>query len=541
MTQGFKVIEGTEHAHPADHKDIGATDRGKSVSVTLILRRRAGKKPLEIEDFARSAARRHERITHDQFAGAYGAEPREIAAVQTWARSHGLEVVDTNPAARSVVVRGTVGAVNEAFGVELHDYKTPRETYHSHDGPATLPPEIAEYVEATSGLDNRTVPAVHYTTANVTASASDPPNTAPLTPQQVAALYDFPTGTGSGQTVGIYEMATSGGPPGYSLSDITATMKGYGLPAPQPIDVAVDGVTNSGVSDGETGLDITVAGAVAQGAKLAVYFTGGQTQNIIHALQRMIHPNTGDPEPTVISISYGWGPDDENAGSFSSQEYTQISALFQDAANLHITVLVSSGDSGAYIASTTAAQVSYPASDPWVTACGGTTVGNVNGANFDEYAWNDQGAGGPGASGGGVSGRFPVPVYQNGAGVPNQIVTNQPGRGVPDLAGNASENSGYVQYISGSPQPVGGTSAVAPLYAGLMAIVNANLGAPAGFLNPTIYGLAGSGFRDITSPPGPANNSYGSVTGYPVKTGWDACTGWGSVKGTALQTALKNA
>jgi kumamolisin len=112
---------------------------------------------------------------------------------------------------------------------------------------------------------------------------------------------------------------------------------------------------------------------------------------------------------------------------------------------------------------------------------------------------------------------------------------------VPDLAGNASENSGYVQYISGSPQPVGGTSAVAPLYAGLMAIVNANLGAPAGFLNPTIYGLAGSGFRDITSPPGPANNSFQSVTGYPVKAGWDACTGWGSVKGSALQTALKNA
>jgi kumamolisin len=205
---------------------------------------------------------------------------------------------------------------------------------------------------------------------------------------------------------------------------------------------------------------------------------------------------------------------------------------------LNITVLVSSGDSGAQIASSTEAQVSYPASDPWVTACGGTTVGDVDGASFAEYAWNDTGAGGAGASGGGVSARFPLPAYQTGAGVPNQIRTGAPGRGVPDIAGNASENSGYVQYIGGRPQPVGGTSAVAPLYAGLIALINANNKAPAGFLNPRIYPLAATAFRDITSPPGPADNSYGSVAGYPVTKGWDACTGLGSVKGSVLQTAL---
>ena len=120
---------------------------------------------------------------------------------------------------------------------------------------------------------------------------------------------------------------------------------------PTPIDVSVDGVTNSGTSDGETGLDITVASAIAQGAQIAVYFTGGDTQGIIHALQSMIHPSAGAPTPAILSISYGWGPDDETAGSFSDQEYTQIDQLFQDAANLSITVLVSSGDSGAFIAS----------------------------------------------------------------------------------------------------------------------------------------------------------------------------------------------
>jgi kumamolisin len=204
-------------------------------------------------------------------------------------------------------------------------------------------------------------------------------------------------------------------------------------------------------------------------------------------------------------------------------------------------VLVSSGDSGAFIASQTVAQTSYPATEPWVIACGGTTIGNINGATFDEYAWNDTGAGGPGASGGGVSARYPLPAYQQGIGVPNRIGTQQPGRGVPDIAGNASENSGYMQFINGQSQPVGGTSAVAPLYAGLIALINANLGFAVGFINPTLYRLAGSAFRDIVSPPGPANNSFGQVTGYPVGAGWDACTGLGSVNGTVLQNGLQAA
>ena len=118
---------------------------------------------------------------------------------------------------------------------------------------------------------------------------------------------------------------------------------GGGLTVPVPVDVAVDGVSNAGVSDGETVLDITVASAIVQDATIAVYFTGGTTQNIIHALQRMIHPGTGDPVPAVLSISYGWGPGDENAQSFSDQEFTAIDQLFQDAASAGVTVLVPSG------------------------------------------------------------------------------------------------------------------------------------------------------------------------------------------------------
>jgi kumamolisin len=126
--------------------------------------------------------------------------------------------------------------------------------------------------------------------------------------------------------------------------------------------------------------------------------------------------------------------------------------------------------------------------------------------------------------------------------MPNRNGSNKPGRGIPDISGNASENSGYLQVTGGSaPQAVGGTSAVAPLYAGLIARINANLGTPVGFINPMLYKMGAGTYRDITTPPGPGNNSLEGVTGYPVGPGWDACTGLGSVNGVALENGLKTA
>ena len=543
LPHGYNSLIGTEHVHPQDHKKLKPTAEGNMITATLILRRRPdGQKLRKMEEFSAGPKVAGKRLSRADFADMHGADPKDLAAVEAFARSNGLEVVESHRARRSVVVRGTAAAVRKAFAVELNDYDSPRGQYRSHIGSVNLPSALSETVEAVIGLDNRRVPAHHYSTAR-RKNPQDPPNTKPVTPQQVAQLYSFPAGDGTGQTIGIYEMETQEGPAGYTMQDLSDTMQAFGggLKVPAPIDVSVDGVTNSGQSDGETGLDITVASAVAQGAQIAVYFTGGDTQSIIHALQRMIHPNAGDPEPSVLSISYGWGPDDESADSFSAQEYEQIDQLFQDAANLSITVLVSSGDSGALIESKTQAQTSFPASEPWVIACGGTTIGNINGGNFDEYVWNDTGAAGPGGTGGGVSARYPVPNYQTNAGVPMRNGTGKPGRGVPDIAGNASENSGYMQFINGQSSPVGGTSAVAPLYAGLIAVINANLGTPVGFVNPVLYSTGNGTFRDISTPPGPANNSFGQVTGYPANSGWDACTGLGSVKGTALQNALKAA
>ncbi len=546
-----KPLKGSVHKIPKEHKLLKLTSPREMITVTLIIRRRKGGPKLRaVSDFSARVKAVRQPVDRTQFIANHGADPKEVEQAAACARANGLEVVETNLGARSVVVRGTAARLNKMFDVKLCDYQGPLAKYHSHVGPTKVPGEIATIVEAVIGLHSRPIHAKAHNTSR-RRSTQDPPNTKPITPQQIAELYAFPPGDGAGQTIGIYEMAVEDASgqlanAGYTPEDVASTMKGFGggLQVPTLIDVAVDGVVNSGINDGETLLDITVAGAIAQAATIAVYFTGPDPQNIIRALQRMIHPGARDPVPTVISISYGWGPDNDQSG-FSDDEFTQIGQLFQDAANLFITVLISSGDSGCFLGTQTGsdvAQASYPATEPMVIACGGTTAGNVKGSTFEEYVWNDVGAAGPGASGGGISARFPVPDYQTGAGVPKHNATKRAGRGIPDLAGNASENSGYMQHAAGStPQPVGGTSAVAPLYAGLFARINANLGVSVGFVNQTLYSLGKSAFRDTVSPPGPANNSFNGVTGYPVTKGWDACTGWGSVKGVALQNGLKAA
>jgi kumamolisin len=485
-------------------------------------------------------ARPSSRPTREAFTKARGAAQSEIDAVVNFAKEAGLQVVDADAARRSVIVHGSAAAISKAFAVQLNNYEYARGTYRSHDGPVNVPASIADYVQAVVGLTNREVEAKHWsaTSAVQQRAQADPPNTVALTPAQVANLYNFPAGDGANQTIGLYEMKIGRTAAGYSKSDIEGTMKALGnLPMPNIIDVPVDGEKNSGKSDGETGLDITVAAAIAPKATIAVYFAGAQVQNMIHALQMMILPKAGEPTPNIVSISYGWGADDPGSPNFSPSEYAQFTSIFEDASTNKITVFVSSGDSGAYVESTTQAQTSYPASDIWVTACGGTTIGNINGSSFDEWVWNDDGA-----TGGGVSARFAVPQYQAAAAIPKRTGTGTAGRGVPDIAGNASPYSGYPQVLNGKPpQPIGGTSAVAPLYAGLMARINSNLGSPAGFLNTTLYSLPAAAFRHIAGPPGPANNSFNGVTGYPAGAGWNACTGLGSVNGQALQAALAKA
>jgi kumamolisin len=170
--------------------------------------------------------------------------------------------------------------------------------------------------------------------------------------------------------------------------------------------------------------------------------------------------------------------------------------------------------------------VDFPASSPHVLACGGTKLVASGDTITSETVWNELSAN-EGATGGGVSTLFALPDWQAKSGVPKPTASGG-GRGVPDVAGDADPSTGYTVRVDGETTTIGGTSAVAPLWAGLIALANAANGRDAGFVNPTLYG-AETAFRDITS---------GNNGSFKAGTGWDACTGLGSPKGAAVIAAL---
>jgi len=283
----------------------------------------------------------------------------------------------------------------------------------------------------------------------------------------------------------------------------------------------VDGGSNSpgdpSGADGEVELDIQVAGSAAPGANIAVYFAPNSDQGFVDAITTAVHDLTN--KPSVLSISWG-GPE----SSWSQSSVTALDNACQSAGALGVTITVASGDSGSSDG-TNGTVVDFPASSPHVLACGGTELFANGTAIAEEVVWDDQPQGG--ASGGGFSGVFPVPTWQASA-----LPAGSTGRGVPDVSGDASPETGYNIVVDGQPEVVGGTSAVAPLYAGLIALINQQLTSQnepsAGFINPMLYQNT-SDFNDITQ---------GNNGAYSAGPGWDACTGLGSPKGAALLSAL---
>jgi kumamolisin len=291
--------------------------------------------------------------------------------------------------------------------------------------------------------------------------------------------------------------------------------------------VSVDGATNAPVgnpdsADGEVGLDIEVAGAVANGAKIVAYFAPNTDQGFLDAITTAIHDTTNNP--TIISISWG-GPE----STWTAQALTNFDTAFADAATLGITVCVAAGDNGSSDGVTDGlAHVDFPASSPHVLACGGTSLSASGTKISSETVWNDGAQGG--ATGGGISDSFALPSWQQGAGVPPSVNAGaRVGRGVPDVAGDADPETGYTTLIDGQSGVIGGTSAVAPLWAGLTALINQKTGTKLGFFNPQLYAAGKTALNDIT---------IGNNGSYAAGPGWDACSGLGSPNGTKLVAAL---
>lgn len=455
------------------------------------------------------------RLTREQFAQKHSADPQSEQIVRAFAQEYGLSVeAPAEPGRRMLYLTGSQEAMEKAFGVTLQSQATAGGVLRLREGAITLPEEVAPHVEAVFGLDNRPQAKPHNRNAKPHAG------NVTYTPVQVAQLYGFPANAkATGQTIGVLEL---GG--GFRTADITAYFKSLGQTAPTVTAVSVDNGTNSpgkpSGPDGEVMLDIEVAAAVAPGANIVAYFAPNTDQGFIDGVSTAVHDSTN--KPSVLSISWG-GPE----STWTEQAVTALDQACQAAATLGVTITVASGDDGSTDGvSGGGNNVDFPASSPHVLACGGTKLVASGTTITSETAWNELSLN-EGATGGGVSTLFPLPTWQANSNVPAPA-TSSGGRGVPDVAGDADPTTGYTVRVDGETTTIGGTSAVAPLWAGLIALANAANGQDAGFVNPALYGDP-KALRDITS---------GNNGAFSAGPGWDACTGLGSPIGSAVIAAL---
>ena len=476
--------------------------RGK-VTVSVMLE---SKQPIDL----RKAAKPEGRMSRAEFAKKHGPDASSVRLIKAFAAEFGLTSEKT-ASPRTLALSGSQAAMEKAFGVSLTQGNWAGVSCRVREGSIYLPVELEGHVVAVLGLDTRPQAKPHMRVAKPRATNVS------YTPVQVAQLYGFPAGAkATGQTIAIIEL---GG--GFRVKDLRAYFKGLGLPVPSVTAVLVDGAKNAPTTasgaDGEVMLDIEVCAAVAVGAKIAVYFTPNTDQGFVDAISAAVHDTVN--KPSVVSISWG-GPE----SSWTGQAITALDSACQAAAVVGVTITVACGDNGSSDGvAGTANNVDFPASSPHVLACGGTKLSGQGSTIASEVVWNET-ALNEGATGGGVSTIFPLPAWQSKAGVPAG------GRGVPDVAGDADPATGYQVLVDGQAMVIGGTSAVAPLWAGLIALANAQNKTAAGFVNPVLYGAgAKAAFRDITQ----GNN--GSFSAGP---GWDACTGLGSPIGTGVVKAL---
>jgi kumamolisin len=500
---------------------IGPADAAEQIQVTIRVRRGSSSSDFPSDaDLGSGHPAQRNYLTREEFASKYGARAKDIAAIRTFAAKNGLQVVHVEAPRRTVILGGTVGAFNKAFGTQAHLYSYQGHTYRCRTGVLKIPAELNGVIEGVFGLDNRPQAKAHFR-RRVRAAVTD----VSFTALKVAEAYDFPGGAdGSGQAIAILEL---GG--GYRPQDLSSYFSNLGLATPAISTISVDGASNSPTGsadgpDGEVELDIEIVGAIAPGAKIGVYFAPNTDQGFIDALTTAVHDT--NLRPSIVSISWG-GPE----SSWTEQARNTLNSACQDAATMGVTVLVASGDNGASDGSTDGAlTVDFPSSSPYVIGCGGTKLALTGNSILSEQAWNEF-AQNEGATGGGVSEVFAAPAFQSGVNLP--VAPNGfRGRGVPDVAADADPASGYDVLVDGESTVIGGTSAVAPLWAGLLARINQLVGKPAGYLNPILYSAnVATTFHDITS---------GNNKGYSAGPGWDACTGLGTPDGTRLLAALKS-
>jgi kumamolisin len=559
-------LPGSERKPLSRSVEAGPANAAERLELTVVLRRRA--------------------------PGALGAAAADVELVSSVFSGLGLTVTSVHSASRRVKVSGTVAELTAAFGTSLRMVSSGGVTHRYRVGGLFVPASLDGVVTAVLGLDDRPQARPHFRTR--TEAPAPPVPAAPPTysPNQVASAYGFPANAdGTGQIVALVEL---GG--GFSTSDLSTYFQGLGISLPSVTAESVDGVENApgsdpGGADVEVSLDVEVVGAAAPGATQLVYFAPNSDQGFVDSVSDAAHAT---PAPVAISISWGQSED-----SWTAQGRTALDDAIADACALGITVCVAAGDNGSSDGVTDGkAHVDFPASSPHALACGGTQLVVSGGTITSETVWNDGAGGGAGGGGVSDAFALPswqatagVPASANAAATGPEATTSAgtgagtkpaatsagartvaatrnlgeaaiktvetavetaakatvaevrhrrpsttPGfRGVPDVAGNADPETGYQIMADGQMQVVGGTSAVAPLWAALIARLAQATGKRFGLIQPALYagiepGTAVPGFHDIVS---------GNNGAYRAGPGWDACTGLGSPDGPALLTRLE--
>lgn len=515
----FVTLNGSQRRPLANSRAAGPADPAEVTSLTIRLRpvNDIAALAATVEKlYARPLAKRTY-LTRDQLTHRHGARREDLDAVEHFAQCHNLTVSHRSAAQRSLTLTGHLADILAAFPAKLRMFEHSTGTYRGRTGGISIPREFRGIITGVFGLDTR---------SNVKASFR--PRTRPTTrlvPATVfAKRYNFPKLNGAGQCIGIIEL---GG--GFTHSDLHEYFKSIRIATPNVAAISVHhgGARKPQFADGEVMLDIEVAGTVAPQARIAVYFAPQRGSGFLDALNAAVHD--AERSPSVISISWS-SPEDPTA----QQTVTAFHEVFLEAAALGITICASAGDHGT--AGMDAADwdrkihVAHPSTDDLVLACGGTQIDE----HGNDIVWNDGTAlsAGGWASGGGISQTRRVPVYQKQVKLPRPL-TGKRGRGVPDIAMSAT---GYLSRVHGASGPQGGTSAVAPLMAGLVALLNQAKKKNAGWLNPFLYANANKGIVKYVTEG--TNAIAKTVKGYRAKAGWNACAGLGTPDGVEILKRL---
>jgi kumamolisin len=532
MAETQSEIKGSDRIPLPGARAVGESHADEWVEVTVKVKRKAALP--SVDD------RPKQMIKRDDLA-AYGASQADIDKVAKTFTDHGLEVVHTDLNTRTVELAGTVAAMNAAFGVKLMRFSSDQGEYRGRVGRVHVPSSVSDLVEGVFGLDNRRVVKRRGHAAGTMATKTTKSKSRPwFYPAELAAIYNFPQGDGTGQVVGLLEFDG-----GFFETDLQAFCKAANVAVPTVVPISVDGTPTNTMNDAATEvmLDVEVVAGACPKATIPVYFSSFTEQGWIKAIDAAVQDKTNNP--TVLSVSWG---NSEDGAWWTSSAITQVNETLQEAALIGMTVCIAAGDDGSSDAVTDGhAHLDFPSSSPYVLAVGGTTL-RKKGTAYNEVAWKDGDglrADNGGSTGGGVSVTFtPPPTWQASVAVKSVNPAAKLGRCTPDVSADASANTGYFMVIGGKGIVEGGTSASSPLWASLIARMNAALpaGKRVGYVTPLLYksAVAGgptvgaAGCKDITS----GNNDTATVGGYTSGTGYDAVTGWGSPNGVNLLNAL---